>query len=267
MTATTGSAPGLLYACDGALARITISQPAKMNAMAFQMWQALPELVARAAADPQVRAIVLEGDGEKAFCAGADISQFGAQRSDPEGVAAYDRAVAQGMAALAQAAKPTIAVIRGICFGGGFGLAMACDIRLARADARFRVPAARLGLGYGYEGVKLFVHKLGPDVAADILFSARILDAPEAERLGVVAKVWDAASFATDCAAYLDSVAANAPLTLMAAKAALTELAKPDSARDPARVAALVAACFGSADYKEGQAAFKEKRTPQFRGV
>ncbi len=261
------SGPGLLYAVSGALARITISQPAKMNAMAFHMWQALPDLVAQAVADPAVRAIVLEGDGEKAFCAGADISQFGAQRSDPDAVAAYDRAVAEGMAALAQAAKPTIAVIRGICFGGGFGLALACDIRLARADARFRVPAARLGLGYGFEGVSLLARKLGPDATADILISARILDAPEAERLGVVAKVWSADTFADESGAYLDAVAANAPLTLMAAKAALVELAKLEAARDTAAVAQMVAACFGSADYKEGQAAFKEKRTPQFRGV
>ncbi len=261
------STPGLLYAVSGALARITISQPAKMNAMAFHMWQALPDLVAQAVADANVRAIVLEGDGEKAFCAGADISQFGEQRSDPDAVAAYDRAVAEGMSALAQAAKPTIAVIRGICFGGGFGLALACDIRLARADARFRVPAARLGLGYGFEGVSLLARKLGPDATADILISARILDAAEAERLGVVTKVWSADSFADDCGAYLDSVASNAPLTLMAAKAALVELAKPEAARDAAAVSRLVTACFASADYKEGQAAFKEKRTPQFRGV
>lgn len=261
------STPGLLYAAEGALARITISQPAKMNAMAFHMWQALPDLVARAVADREVRAIVLEGDGDKAFCAGADISQFGDQRSDPAAVAAYDRAVAEGMAALAQAAKPTIAVIRGICFGGGFGLAMACDIRLARADARFRVPAARLGLGYGFDGVSLLARKLGPDATADILFSARVLDAGEAERLGVVAKVWNAESFDAEAGAYLDGVAANAPLTLLAAKAALKELSKPEAARDTAEVSRLVAACFGSADYKEGQAAFKEKRTPQFRGV
>ncbi|OYX82020.1 MAG: enoyl-CoA hydratase, partial [Azorhizobium sp. 35-67-5] len=151
--------------------------------------------------------------------------------------------------------------------GGGFGLALACDIRLARADARFRVPAARLGLGYGFEGVSLLARKLGPDATADILFSARILDASEAERLGVVAQVWSAETFADESGAYLDSVAANAPLTLMAAKAALVELAKPEATRDTGAVARLVTACFASADYKEGQAAFKEKRTPQFRGV
>lgn len=257
----------LAYAAEGGLARITISQPAKMNAMAFHMWTALPELIARAAADPEIRAIVLEGEGEKAFCAGADISQFGERRSDPEAVAAYDAAVADGMGALAQSPKPTVALIKGVCFGGGFGLALACDIRLARADARFRVPAARLGLGYGFEGVKLIASKLGPDAAADILFSARILDAGDALRLGVVGQVWAQESFAADSAAYLDLIAANAPLTLAAAKRALMELTRPEAERDAQAVAALVSACFASADYREGQAAFKEKRTPRFTGA
>ncbi|OYW51820.1 MAG: enoyl-CoA hydratase [Rhizobiales bacterium 12-68-15] len=254
------------YEVRGALARITLAQPERMNAMSFEMWSGLPEAVGRAVDDAAVRAIVVEGAGDRAFCAGADISQFGARRTDPEAVAAYDKAVADGMAALAGAAKPTIAVIRGICFGGGFGLALACDIRLARADARFRVPAARLGLGYGLDGVSLISRKLGPDAAADILFSARILDAAEALRLGVVAQVWDAEPFAAECEAYLDMVAGNAPLTLIAAKRALTELSRPEAERDPQAVARLVAACFASADYREGQAAFKEKRPPVFTG-
>ncbi|WP_332118550.1 enoyl-CoA hydratase [Azorhizobium caulinodans] len=257
----------LLYEATDGLARITIAQDAKMNAMTFEMWSALPGLISRAAADPAIRAIVLTGAGEKAFCAGADISQFGERRSDPEAVAAYDHAVAAGMAALAGAEKPTVALIKGICFGGGFGLALACDIRLARADARFRVPAARLGLGYGYEGVKLISRKLGPDATADILFSARILDAAEAERLGVVARAWAAEAFETESAAYLGQIAANAPLTLVAAKRALVELARPEAERDLDGVAARVATCFASADYREGQAAFKEKRPPRFTGA
>lgn len=256
----------LEYAVEGTLARITLAQPERMNAMSFEMWSGLPALIGKAVADPVVRAVVLEGAGERAFCAGADISQFGEKRTDPEAVAAYDKAVSDGMAAIMQAAKPTVAVIRGICFGGGFGLALACDIRLARADARFRVPAARLGLGYGLEGVTLISRKLGPDAAADILFSARILDATEAERLGVVAKVWRAESFEAECDAYLGLIGENAPLTLIAAKRALLELARPEAERDAAAVADLVSRCFASADYREGQAAFKEKRPPVFTG-
>ncbi|MEP9379238.1 enoyl-CoA hydratase [Aquabacter sp. CN5-332] len=257
----------IVYSTEGALARITLAQPAKMNAMTFEMWSALPGCVAQAEADPTVRAIVLEGAGDKAFCAGADISQFGERRTGAEAVAAYDEAVAQGVAALIGAAKPTVAVIRGICFGGGFGLALACDIRLARGDARFRVPAARLGLGYGFDGVSLIARKLGPDAAADILFSARILDAAEAERLGVVAKAWSSETFEAECSAYLGALAINAPLTLMAAKRALIELARPEGERNTAAVADLVARCFASADYKEGQTAFKEKRPPNFTGT
>jgi len=261
------SGPDLAYRVEGALARIVLSQPEKMNAMTFDMWSALPDCIARAVSDPAVRAIVLEGAGERAFCAGADISQFGARRSEPEAVAAYDRAVANAMAALEGAQKPTIALIRGICFGGGFGLAMGCDIRLAREDARFRVPAARLGLGYGFSGVKLIARKLGPDATADILISARILDAAEAARLGVVASVWSRDDFAAESAAYLDTVASNAPLTLLAIKRALIELAQPEGAQDSAAVAELVRQCFASADYREGQAAFTEKRPPRFTGI
>lgn len=260
------SGPDLAYRVEGALARIVLSQPEKMNAMTFDMWSALPDCIARAVSDPAVRAIVLEGAGERAFCAGADISQFGARRSEPEAVAAYDRAVANAMAALEGAQKPTIALIRGICFGGGFGLAMGCDIRLARDDSRFRVPAARLGLGYGFSGVKLIARKLGPDATADILISARILDAAEAARLGVVAHVWSRESFATESAAYLEAVASNAPLTLLAIKRALIELAQPEAAQESAAVEALVRQCFASADYREGQAAFTEKRPPRFTG-
>jgi enoyl-CoA hydratase/carnithine racemase len=254
------------YAAGGGLATVTIDNPERRNAMTLGMWQALPDLVARAGDDPEVRAIVLTGAGDRAFCAGADISQFGEARGSEAAVGAYDRAVAEGDAALARAAKPTIAVIRGACFGGGLGLAMACDLRLARAGARFRFPAARLGLGYGYEGVRTLVRQLGHAVAADLLFSARIVEDAEAERIGLVNRLWPAACFEGEAAGYLAGVAANAPLTLMTAKRALAELTREEAERDRQAVAALVAACFRSADYREGQAAFREKREPVFRG-
>jgi enoyl-CoA hydratase/carnithine racemase len=254
------------YAAEGGLATITIHNPARRNAMTLDMWRALPDLAARADADPAIRAIVLTGAGDLAFCAGADISQFGEARGSEAAVAEYDRAVAAGDRALARAAKPTIAVIRGLCFGGGLGLAMACDLRLARAGARFRFPAARLGLGYGYDGVRTLVRQLGHAVAADLLFSARIVEDAEAERLGLVNRLWPATCFEAEAAGYLAGVAANAPLTLMTAKRALAELARDAAERDREAVAALVAACFRSADYREGQAAFREKREPVFRG-
>lgn len=258
--------PSVRYETAHGIATLTIDQPARMNAMTFDMWASVPGLVKRAEDDRSVRVIVVTGAGDKAFCAGADISQFGERRTGEEAVRAYDRAVAAGMAALHDAAKPTVAVICGICFGGGCAMALTCDLRLATADSRFRVPAARLGLGYGFSSVKMMVKKLGMGPVADILLSARILDATDAERAGLVHRVLPREAFEAGVKDYVGMIAANAPLTLAAIKRALVELAKPEAEQDAAAVDALVAKCFDSADYKEGQKAFLEKRLPDFRG-
>jgi enoyl-CoA hydratase/carnithine racemase len=260
------SAGSVRYEVEGGIARLVIDQPARMNAMNLAMWSSLPALMDRAEQDPSVRAVVLTGAGERAFCAGADISQFGENRTGDAAVAAYDTAVTAGNRAIATSRKPTIAVIRGICFGGGLGLAMACDLRFCNAGSRFRLPAARLGLGYGLGGIRLLVQKLGFPATADVVLSARILDAHEAERVGLVNKTWPTETFEAEMAAYLRQLSVNAPLTLMAMKRALTELARPEREQDEAAVEALVQACFRSSDYREGQQAFKEKRDPAFRG-
>jgi enoyl-CoA hydratase/carnithine racemase len=254
------------YETTDGIARLVLDQPSKLNAMTYAMWEGLPDLVARAEADGAVRAIVVTGEGGRAFCAGADISQFGAIRDGQAATRAYDEVYLKGCASLAAATKPTVAVIRGICFGGGFGLAMSCDLRLARADSRFRVPAARLGLGYAYEGVRALVQKLGFGPASDLLLSARIVAGEEALRLGIVNALWDTDGFEREAGAYLAAIAANAPLTLRAIKHALVELARPEVDRDVGAVDASVSACFASADYKEGQQAFKDKREPVFTG-
>lgn len=251
-------------AADG-VAMLTINHAARRNAMTHRMWLEIPPLVARALADPAVRVIAVTGAGDAAFCAGADISQFGEQRDMAE-IDAYHQSVEDGMEALQGAAKPTVALIRGICFGGGCALALTCDVRLARADARFRVPAGRLGLGYSYRSVESMVAKLGMAATADIMLSAGILDAEAALRYGLAQRVWPQATFEAEAAAYLGMITENAPLTLAAIKRALVELAEPEGRRDKAAVDALVAACFASEDYQEGQTAFMEKRKPQFRG-
>ena len=254
------------YEVAGHVARVTIDHAIRHNAMSFEMWKELSAACAQAAADRNVRVLTLTGAGDKAFCAGADISQFGEKRSDPQAVAAYDRAVAEANSALANLPKPSVALIRGICFGGGMGLAMACDIRLAAEDSRYRIPAARLGLGYSFANIGSLVTKLGPGVVADILFSARILSSADAHGLGVVQAVYGSDIFSARAEEYVRMIAGNAPLTLAAVKRALIEMARPEAARDAAAADALVAACFASADYREGQAAFREKREPRFRG-
>ncbi len=258
--------PSIRYVAEKGIASLVIDQPAKMNAMTFEMWSSLPDLIRRAEEDPAVRLITLRGEGRRAFCAGADISQFGEKREGAAAVAAYDRAVSAGNAALAGSAKPTLAIISGICFGGGFGLAMCCDLRIATADSRFRVPAARLGLGYAFGNLEMLAHKLGVGPTADLLLSARIIDSPEAAAMGVLNAVLTSDGYDAEAEAYAARIAANAPLTLKAVKAALVELARAEGQRDPGRVDALVEACFASEDYREGRAAFAEKREPVFRG-
>lgn len=248
---------------DGA-AILTVASPSKLNAMSLDMWASLPDLVQRAERDPSVRVIVLRGEGDKAFCAGADISQFGDKRSEADAIAEYDATVERGNTALREAEKPTVAVIKGICFGGGFGLAVACDLRIASSDSRFRIPAARLGLGYGLSNIEMLVRRLGFGTTADLLLGARILDAGEACRLGIVNAVWNETDFEEEAARYVERIAHNAPLTLKAIKKALSELEKP--APDRASVDALVAACYASRDYQEGRTAFREKREPLFTG-
>lgn len=254
------------YEVRDGVARLTLHQPQKLNAMSFDMWAALPALVARAVADEAVRAIAVEGAGEKAFCSGADISQFGEKRSSEEAVAAYEDAVRGGLAALAEAQKPTLALIRGICFGGGLALAMSCDLRLVREGARFSIPAAKLGLGYAYNNLDFLVRRIGLGAAADIFYSARQLDAREALRLGLAQHVWSDATFEEEAATYLARLAANAPLTLRALAVSFRELAKPEAERHRAQADKAVAACFASEDYQEGRRAFAEKRAPDFKG-
>jgi enoyl-CoA hydratase/carnithine racemase len=181
-------------------------------------------------------------------------------------VAAYEEAVRAGLAALANANKPTLAIIRGICFGGGLALAMSCDVRLAREGSRFCIPAAKLGLGYAYNNLDFIVRRIGLSATADIFYSARQFDAREAQRLGLANQVWSEADFEGEVTSYLSGLAANAPLTLRAIAIALRELAKPEGERDRRAADEAVAACFASEDYAEGRRAFAEKRAPEFKG-
>ncbi|WP_431857657.1 enoyl-CoA hydratase [Azospirillum sp.] len=259
--------PSLHYHATGPVARLTIDNPARRNAMTLDMWAALPDLVRRAEADPEVRVILLRGAGEAAFCAGADITQFSDKRSGEAEGRSYDAAVQAAQAALFAAGKPTVAYVRGACFGGGVGIALSCDLRIAASDARFRIPAARLGLGYAFSNVELVAGRIGVSAAADLLFTARTVDAEEARRLGIVGQVLDAGQADAAVEELAAAIGGNAPLTLRAVKRALVELARPAAEREVGAVDALVRACLGSDDYREGQAAFKEKREPRFRGT
>ena len=258
--------PELILLHDGPIGRVRISHPERRNAMTLEMWEALPSALEGLEADPSVRVIVIEGEGDQAFIAGADISQFEAQRTDPAAQARYDAAVDAAYAAPGRFTKPVVACIRGICMGGGLGLAAACDLRFCSSDARFRMPAARLGIGYGLAGLERFLEVIGLQNTLDVFLSARIFDAQEAQRMGFVARVCAPEALAAEVDDWCAMVAANAPLTLRATKQATSALARSSGPEQREAALAAIAACAQSEDYREGARAFLEKRAPQFKG-
>ena len=251
---------------EGGVGWIVFSNPARFNAMTQDMWKGLPKALTAFEQDPAVRVIVLAGDGEKAFVSGADISQFEEQRASEQARTEYNRAVEAAYVAPIFCAKPVVAKIRGICMGGGLGLAAACDLRFASDDAVFRMPAARLGIGYSFTGMRRFVQVLGAANTADIFFSARKFDASDALSMGLVSRVFPAADLDREVGAYCELIAENAPLSLMAAKAAIREVLADAGSRDLAALQKLIDACFASEDYREGRTAFMEKRKAEFKG-
>lgn len=251
---------------ENAVGWVIFSNPAKFNAVSQDMWMALPKAIAAFDADPEVRMIVIAGDGDKAFISGADISQFEKARDSAEAQAVYNRAVVDAYEAPGSCSKPVLAKIRGICMGGGLGLAAACDVRIASADAVFRMPAARLGLGYNYTGITRFVQLLGAANTSDIFFSARKFDAADALAMGFLNRVVPVADLDREVAAYCALLAENAPLTMTAAKFAIRQTGLDPAARNMKQFERLLDACFNSDDYREGRRAFMEKRKPRFQG-
>jgi enoyl-CoA hydratase len=256
----------LVVECDDGVALLTFNQPEKHNALSQDVRRALPPTLAAIEADPDVRVLVVTGAGERAFVSGADISEFGDLRTSPAARAEYDRSSAATMAAWRAVSKPIIAMIRGYCIGGGLLTALEADIRIAATDAQFAIPAARLGLGYPLNAVEGLARLVGPAWAAEILFTARRLDAAEALAIGLVNRVVAIDELRSVTMALAGAIRQNAPLTVTAAKAAIAASAQPPSERDLQRLDALVEACFRSADYEEGKAAFAEKRPPRFTG-
>lgn len=252
---------------SGAIGTLTVANPAKYNAMSLQMWRALREAVLRLEQDARVRVLLLTGEGEQAFVSGADISGFAADREGAAASEGYDEAVLAAQLALASCTKPTVARIAGVCMGGGIGLALACDLRYASATARFRMPAARLGLGYSYPGMEQLVRAVGAACALDLFLTARPFDGLEARRIGLVHECVEVSAFDRLVGQRVNEIAANAPLTLRAAKAAIHDIVHSQGPVRRAQVEEWVRACFDSADYREGQLAFRERRDPQFTGT
>jgi enoyl-CoA hydratase len=256
----------MLAHVEGGIGWMTYNNPARHNAMSYEMQVAVPRILEAFSADPEVHVVVVRGAGEKAFVSGADISEFGGKRTTVAARGEYDEALAASWRSWREVEKPIIAMIRGYCIGGGLLTAMKADIRIAAEGSQFGVPAAKLGLGYAYGGVQELLALVGPAWAAEILYSARRLSAEEALHVGLVNRVVPVEELEPQVRELAAAIAANAPLTVRACKAAVRELQRDPIDREVASVDRMVEACFRSEDYLEGQAAFREKRAPVFRG-
>ncbi len=265
---TTAFAGGkMLAAREGGVGLITFNQPEKRNAMSIEMWLGLGEILGEFEADPTISCVVMTGSGDKAFVSGADISQFEKNRNSADTQKEYDRITGIGREKFHAFPKPIIAKIRGFCMGGGLAIAMATDIRIASPDSQFGIPAARLSIAYAPDSVKKLIDLVGPAHARMILYTARRIDAKEAERIGLINQCVPAEDLDSVVMDIARTIAENAPLSVRASKLTISEMLKDESARDMAAIKAIGETCFNSADFKEGRTAFMEKRRPKFVGA
>jgi enoyl-CoA hydratase/carnithine racemase len=255
------------FGVEGGIARLVFDNQRRLNAVNAEMWQALPGLLARVAEDPAIRVLVLAGEGDRAFCSGNDISEFDTLRADPAAAARYNgwqRAVADALQGMV---KPVVAAIHGFCLGAGFEFALMADLRVCTADARMGVPAVKLGLPYRLEDIVKVVDVVGPARAREMVLLGRQYGGQEILELGLVQRmVADRAALAEAADELARELAANAPLSLVAAKIAFAEVMRRDGPADLARAQAAADLCYASADYAEGRAARREKRAPAFTG-
>jgi enoyl-CoA hydratase/carnithine racemase len=256
----------LLAHVDEGVGWVVFNNPSRHNALSVEMQLGIPRALSALDAHPDVRVIVVKGAGTRAFVSGADISEFGEKRTNVEARAAYDRATAGSWSCWERVTKPVIAMIRGYCIGGGLIAALQADFRICSEDSQFGVPAARLGLGYGFDGVQKLTRVVGTSWTAEILFSARRLDAAEALRIGLVNRVTPVDVLEDTVLELAGAIADNAPLTIAACKASIRATLRDPADRELEAIATMVEQCYRSEDYLEGQRAFMEKREPRFAG-
>lgn len=247
---------------EAPLGWIVIDRPEKFNAFTEEMWGSLIEAVRALEATPEVRVVMIRGAGEKAFSAGADLVGIGQRTEANQSVAvsAFDAFIA-----VERCTKPTIAMIHGVCMGGGCGLALAADLRVASDDARFAITPARVGLGYAFSGVERVVRELGPASARYLFLTAGEIDAAAALRTGLVHEIHPSAVLETASVALATRIANNAPKTARLLRESIRQAVLPEMERRLDLVRELFDACIASDDLHEGLAAFREKRRAQFR--
>jgi enoyl-CoA hydratase len=245
---------------------ITFNNPEKRNAMSLDMWEGLGHALVELRDDAEVRVVILTGAGDKAFVSGADISQFEKNRHNAEASEEYARKSAAQRALLADYPKPIIACIRGFCLGGGMQVAMSADIRIASDNSQFGIPAAKLGIAYGYDGLKNLVSLVGPSWARLIMYTGMKIDSAEAVRIGLVDRAVPDADLWNATMEIARTISGNAPLAIQAAKITIAQVLKDPDKRDIDAIKAIGTACMDSEDFREGRRAFMEKRKPKFKG-
>jgi enoyl-CoA hydratase/carnithine racemase len=246
---------------------LTINNAERRNAISLDMWIGMGEAMDAFATDNTVRCVVMTGAGDKAFASGADISQFEKQRSNAQAAEEYAVISKGGRAKIQHFEKPLIARIHGFCMGGGLGLAMAADIRIATETSVFAIPAARLSIAYDMNNVQQLVGLVGPSRAKEILITARRYSGDEAAAMGLVNRSVPVANLDDEVADLTSRIVENAPLSMRASKLTVNQVMRDRAERDMDLVSALSSDCFDSNDYKEGRQAFMEKRKPVFTGT
>lgn len=251
---------------EGSTGWLLIDNPTKLNAMSLTMFKQLGEHITRLGEDAAVRCVILRGADGKAFCSGGDISEFEGFRTGPEGIAGYGRVGNASLEKLRTCPKPTIAMIEGYCMGGGVALALNCDLRIASSDARIGIPAAKRGLSYDFTDIKLLVDLVGPSAAKSMLYTGRAFGAEEALRIGLINELAPAGELRAQVMKICDSIAANAPLSIAAAKFIVDTTTADPAKRDLHACEAYFEKCMTSEDFAEANQAFAEKRRPVFKG-
>src|ERR1700759_505038 len=256
----------ILHGTTDGVGVITFNNPDKRNAMSLEMWEGFGEALTSLRDDDTVRVLIMRGAGGKAFVSGADISQFEKTRHNAAASEEYSRRSAAQRALLADYPKPTIACIEGFCLGGGMQVAMLTDIRLAAHGSQFGIPAAKLGIAYGYDGLRNLVSLVGPSWARLIMYTGMRIGSAEAQRIGLVDRVLPDAALWEATLEVARTISGNAPLAIKAAKITIAQVLKDPAARDMGAIKAIGIACMDSEDLREGPRPLMDKRKPVFKG-